>query len=165
MVTGWEWGMGAYLYFHPLSSDLMGIVRCFLRLKYSFPTLGCYAHRGHSRQKNILIHERNFSSESLPSFFLIRWGIYGQCLLTKLMWFRAIGRHSNQIKLLPAQIKLLQQHDAFYASGPLHVLSPLCLESVSLSLHCSSSFDWLKPILQASFIQGMVLWLHSFSQE
>lgn len=111
-----------------------------------FPSLECYARRGHSRQKNILIHERNLQSESLPSFFFFSLDeeSIGQCLLAKLMWFRAIRRHSNQIKLLPAQIKLPEQRNAFYASGPLHVLSPLCLERVSLSLHYSSSLGWLK---------------------
>lgn len=51
----------------------------------AFPSLECYAHRGHSRQKDILIHEKNFQLESLLSFFSFDEESIGQHLLAKLV--------------------------------------------------------------------------------
>lgn len=146
MVRGWGWRMEAY-YFHPLSSDLVGIVRCFLSLKSPLSLLLNAMHAEAILGRRTFLFMKgtcNLNPCLLFFFFSLDEESIGQCLLAKLMWFRAIRRHSNQIKLLPAQIKLPEQRNAFYASGPLHVLSPLCLERVSLSLHYSSSLGWLK---------------------
>lgn len=86
----------------------------------AFPGLGYYSRRGLCRQKNIRIHERNVQREFLPSFFSIDEESIGQHLLAKLIWFRAIRRHSNQIKFPPVSWTAQNLH----VSGPLHMLPP-----------------------------------------
>lgn len=117
MVTN-EWE--TYLYFHPFSSDLMGIVMYFLSLKVtSFPALGSTLGKTKQNAKKPFLLMKVTSDQSPSSFFSLDEESIGPHLLAKLMWFRAI----EDTPIKSNFIQFLEQHKPLEALGPLHVLS------------------------------------------